>query len=317
MSHSKYHLWSRVIVFCLLLMALASPAFAANKTQTVVILTNHNTEAHQQLSSFFEAHLRNRYPALEIAQYLLDDDTKKNNTTFREIRQRNPAIILALGSSAIRSGLEAFPGTPLVASMVINEESFTLSNQATGVLLKLPAQTHFLWLKRFLPSVKNVGVLYDPNENSTWIQEAEEAARLNGLKLVAITVESPQNLPQALKAISRSTEVLIGIPDTTVYSRNTVKMVLLSTFRNRIPFVGLSQSWVKAGALYSLDWDYGDIGTQCGAIAGQILAGTPPSTIPPQIPKSQPRFSINMKTARHMNLDIDSSLVAGASSIYE
>ncbi|MFO0732606.1 MAG: ABC transporter substrate binding protein [Nitrospiraceae bacterium] len=52
---------------------------------------------------------------------------------------------------------------------------------------------------------------------------------------------------------------------------HTAEPILLSTFRNKIPLAGLSTSWVKAGALYALDRDYLDIGSQCGEIAGKIL----------------------------------------------
>ena len=49
----------------------------------------------------------------------------------------------------------------------------------------------------------------------------------------------------------------------------TAEPILLSTLKNKIPLVGLSSSWVKAGALYALDRDYVDIGLQSGELAGQ------------------------------------------------
>ena len=86
--------------------------------------------------------------------------------------------------------------------------------------------------------------------------------------------------------------------------------------RNRIPFVGLSQTWVKAGALYALDRDYEDIGAQCGELAVKILQGTSPSALPPVTPRKVV-YSINLRTARHMKLDISPGALRDAQAVIE
>ena len=96
-----------------------------------------------------------------------------------------------------------------------------------------------------------------------------------------------------------------------VLNRQTAKAVLLSSFHNRIPFVGLSSAWVKAGALYALNWDYSDIGAQSGEIALRVLQGTPPGTIPP-VPPRKVQYALNLKTASHMKLDLTPQLIDAA-----
>ncbi|MCA9452115.1 MAG: hypothetical protein KC584_05745, partial [Nitrospira sp.] len=64
-------------------------------------------------------------------------------------------------------------------------------------------------------------------------------------------VETPQELPDALDSLPGNADVLWGFTDSVVFSPETVKGILLFSFRNRIPFVGLSTSWVKAGAVYA------------------------------------------------------------------
>ena len=94
-------------------------------------------------------------------------------------------------------------------------------------------------------------------------------------------------------------------------------MVLLSSFRNKIPFIGLSKSWVKAGALYSLEWDYPDIGKQCAVVASQILNGKNVYDIPARKMSGNATYSLNTRTVRHMKLDIGSEIIDGASFVFK
>ena len=169
--------------------------------------------------------------------------------------------------------------------------------------------------RRFLPGVDRAVILYNPQENSHWIDGITKTAKQLDIEIEAIPVESVKQLPAALKALCRKGNVLLGLPDDTVYSGTTAEAVLLSTFRNRIPFAGLSPSWVKAGALYSLGWDYMDLGRQCGTIAGKILAGTPVADIAPVSPEKV-RYEVNLKTADHLRLTIDPGLIQGATVVH-
>jgi putative ABC transport system substrate-binding protein len=78
----------------------------------------------------------------------------------------------------------------------------------------------------------------------------------------------------------------------------------------------VSFSWVKAGALYALNRDYRDIGAQCGELAAKVLAGTPVSSLPPAAPRKVV-YSVNLKTANHMKLEIAQALVDGAQQAFK
>lgn len=49
-----------------------------------------------------------------------------------------------------------------------------------------------------------------------------------------------------------SSDVLLATPDIQIYNRRTIKNVLLQSYRKRIPVIGFSASFVKAGALAAL-----------------------------------------------------------------
>jgi len=101
-----------------------------------------------------------------------------------------------------------------------------------------------------------------------------------------------------------------------VLNRKTVKPLLLFSFRNKIPFIGVSAAWVKAGAFYALDRDYHDIGIQCGEMVNEILHGAAVETIPPAYPRNMP-YSLNKKTARLMHMPIEQTLVDNAEKVFK
>jgi putative ABC transport system substrate-binding protein len=171
-------------------------------------------------------------------------------------------------------------------------------------------------MRRLLPEANRIGVLFDPAQNQAWVDSARRVAEREGLELIPIAVKHATELPAALKNLDREADVLWAIPDKTVYSGKTLKQVLLSSFRSRIPVVGLSGAWVKAGAFYALDRDYRDLGQQSGAMAEKLLKGTSPAAVKPETP-TVAVYSLNLKTARHMKITIGDELVAGAVNAYE
>jgi putative ABC transport system substrate-binding protein len=230
-------------------------------------------------------------------------------------REQRPSAIFSLGTRAAESAQTVFPDDPLVAAMILKESSFKRIKDHTGIPLQFSAETQLHWLKKFLPEAKRVGILYDPALNSDWVKEAENAAQKTGNEIIAFEVSTPKQLKSGLKHIGNNADVLLAIPDQTVYSGKTSKHVLLYTYRNRIPFVGLSAPWVKAGALYALGVDYRDLGRQAAELIKKNLDGgafenaiSPPEKV---------TYTINSKIKDYLHLKISPDLIKGASRIFE
>ncbi len=229
--------------------------------------------------------------------------------------QASPALLLALGEVALEQAAIRFPDTPMVAGMILDHRLLEKIHHATGVLLGLPLATQLDWLQRLLPEARVFGVLYDPALNRELIQHAAILAKQRRLTLEEQPVEGPQALPEALKYLPQNIDVIWGLPDATVLTPQTAKQLLLFSFRNRIPLVGPSEAWTKAGALFALDRDYRDMGRQCADLALRIMAGTPAASLPPEHPR-QVVLSINTKTAAHMKIPLPMDILGLATKVY-
>ena len=299
----------------LIMLLIAYPHASARNRPAIIIVSSSQLKAYHLVIQGFQKLINQQIPEAEVETFFLGPDLPKNRVTLEKIKSKTPTLLFTLGTKATQEIQAIHPERPQVVTMVLKDSILKQSTQATGVVLNFPPKIHLSWLQRLLPDANRVYLLYNPQENRTLFAEMKQAADGYQLELHGIPLESVSQLPAALKSVGRQADILLGLPDQTVYSSKTAKAILLSTFRNRIPFAGLSRYWVKAGALYALDWDYQDLGRQCGEMASRILTGTPVADIPP-VPPRTVRYVINMKTADHLRLNIAPSLIQDATEVF-
>jgi len=232
----------------------------------------------------------------------------------------NSRLILALGSKAINlipSNQDNFRHTPdIISTLTLNNDLLQNTPNLTGIAIQASAQSQLNWHKRILPGAKRIGVLYDPKNSQALIEQLNEIAPTFDLEIIAVAVHSPTEITAALKRLGREADSILSIPDTSVYSGKTAKAILLFSYRNKIPFIGMSRAWVKAGAIYALDWDYFAIGQQCAELAIAILAGKKAGTIPIQYPNSE-QYLLNLKTAEQLKIDFSTEIINGAREVFQ
>jgi putative ABC transport system substrate-binding protein len=307
---------SAAILLAVVLGALAGATPLAAAGRPVVVLTSSDAAPYTEALGGLQEFLAGQETEVALEIRSLKGDAAKAAEAVAELKGKAPALLVTLGSLATKAACDQVTQTPIVAGLVLNASEFHEVANVTGVALEFPVATELQWLQRFLPGHDRVGVLFNPGENGQKVERAAEVARDMGIELIAQPVNTPQDLPGALKGLARRIDVLWGMPDSVVFSRKTAKAILLFSFRNRIPLVGLSGAWVKAGALYSLERDYRDLGAQCGEMALQILAGEPVGSIPSALPRKV-AYSLNQKTARHVKLKLSKDLVSGAKQVFE
>ncbi len=309
---------------CRIFVVLAAVACVAGgaegapavRNARIAVIVSHDDAPYKDALAGFQKSVERSGVKSSFQVHSLQGDAGRARAALEEVRQRGADVVFAIGALAAQTAARGLPGIPIVAGLVLNADDLAGAGNATGVFLDLPPETEFAWLKRILPDQKNVGVLYSPARSQRRVDAAAQAAKAVGLTLHVRGVGSPSEIPDALESLGRRADVLWGIPDPDVINPQTAKPILLFSFRNRIPFVGLSRSWVRAGALYALDRDYADIGEQCGQMALKILQSAPVSAVSPE-PARKVVYAVNLRTARHMKLNIPEAIVRGAAEVID
>lgn len=295
----------------------AAPAVAAIKHGVRIgILVSHEAAPYQEAVAGFRKHLAQCAPGATFEVYPLQGDGAKAGAALAQAKGSGLDLLFTVGSVATQAATRAALGVPIVGALILNAAELNDAPNATGVVLELPIETELQWLRRLLPEQRRVGLLYSPAQDPANIAAAVKTARAMGLTLLAQKVNSPMDLSDELDSLADRADVLFGLADPAVLNPQTAKPILLFSFRHSIPFVGLSRSWVKAGALYALDRDYADIGGQGGELACKLLQGARPASLPPVHPRKVV-YAINLKTAQHMKLSIPEPLLRGAAEVIE
>jgi putative ABC transport system substrate-binding protein len=306
--------WLAIFAVAVLALSL-SPGSAVCGDVRIAVITSQDTPPYQDVATGFREFLKMEGVIADFDHYMLSGNAGKASEVMRDIKQQPPRLILTIGTLATQTALREADDIPVIAGLVSNLDDLRKSKNATGVVLDFPIVTQFEWMHKLVPEIKIIGVLYNPKENQTKIDAAIQAAKKEGLTLVPKEVDTPRALPDALESLARNVDLLWGITDQLVLSPQTAEAILLFSFRNGVPFAGLSSSWVKAGALYALDRDYKDLGAQCGELAIKILLGTKPNTLS-IVPPRRILYSLNQKTADHMKLEFSPLIIKNAQQVF-
>lgn len=283
----------------------------AEKAARILIISNDNGLPYREAIAGFRVQIAATEKPIITEQTLRQIQA----TGSAAIGQLKSDLIFALGNESLKWASQQTKQIPIVATMVLKENTPKQASNITTVSLGYSLETQFRWMRKFFPHQNSVAILYNPVENAATINMATQICQQAGLKLVAIPVPTPKELPFALEQLAANVEVLLAIPDETVMSVNTAKEVLLASFRNKVPMVGLSENWVKSGAFYALSWDYNDLGAQSALQAQKILNGTPVSAVPPEHPRKV-TYSVNAKIAEHMKMEIPNEILKNAKSVF-
>lgn len=294
---------------------IASPDSACAESGRIVVLSGQDLKPYQDVLAGLQQSLTKQGINLAVEIHAAQGAPSTANV-LGDIKKNGARLVVTLGSAATQAAVREVGQVPILATMIVTADDIKAASNATAVLLDFPLDLQMQWLHRIVPAANTVGVLFNPKENQTKVNHALRIAKENGLSLVTQAVDTPRALPDALENLSRHVDALWGISDSVVMTPQTAEPILLSTLRNKIPLAGLSASWVKAGALYALDRDYLDIGNQCGDIAGKILGGTSASSLAPIFPRKV-TYSVNLKTAGAMNLELPQDVVRGATHIFQ
>ncbi len=304
------------ICLCFLILLSRAPVTVAG--ELVIALKGLEVKPYQTALKGFKETLRKKNYDLNVEEYVLKDDTGGKDGLLAEIKKKSPRLIVTLGSAATSYIAKDIKDTPVVFCMVLNPtasgfiQSMNASgNNVTGASLDIPLEVQFEALRSLIPPAKKVGVIYNPSETESVIQEATRAAEQIGLELVSIPIISKEEVPKALRTLDGKVDALWSVADSTVFSPGSTKFILLHTLRNKIPFVGLSPAFVKAGALMALAADYQEVGTQCGELAVRVLSGYQPSSLPITMPQSITMY-LNLNTAEILGLEVPSAQMKGA-----
>jgi putative tryptophan/tyrosine transport system substrate-binding protein len=238
-----------------------------------------------------------------------------------------PDVIVATGSSAVGSLLQATRAVPIVFVQVAEpvgagfvETLPRPGGNATGFMMyEYGIGTKWLeLLKEIAPGVKRVAFLQTPSIPSGPGQfgAMQGSASSLGVEVRPIRVGDAGELERVITAFAHSSNGGLIVGAGTVGLGALRHEIIKLAARHRLPAVYSDLVFVTEGGLLAYGPDRVDQFRRAAGYVDRILKGEKPADLPVQAPTKY-ELVINLKTAKALGLTVPNSLLARADEVIE
>jgi putative ABC transport system substrate-binding protein len=267
----------------------------------IAILRSSDLKAYNEAVEGFKA----TAPTAAIyAEYDLRGDLERGRQLARKIRASDSSLVIAVGLKAALAAKLEIVDTPVLYMMILDPLKHRLNaDNMTGILLDIPIDRQFKILRAFFPTLRRIGMLYDPDKTASKLKEAEPQAASYEFHLQGFPVANEKEIPQQLRVLLSESEALWLVPDSTVLTDESIRFILESALTKQVPVAGFSSEFTRLGALLSMSIDYGEVGREAGQLAKRILSGEQQLPLKP-VSVKRIKITVNQRTAGYLGMTI-------------
>jgi len=253
-----------------------------------------------------------------------DDKYDRLPALAADLVRRRVDLIVALGTTpgalAAKAATQTIPivfvvGTDPVEVGLVPSLARPNGN-VTGVSLlvvELLAKNLSL-MHELVPSASSIGVLINPanpREAEAETRDAQTAARMLGVRSLALYASTPSEIETAFETLVREGAGGLVVTGEAFFFFQRDQIAALAA-RYKVPAIGLPGE----GLLMAYGANVADMYRQGGVYAGRILKGANPADLPVVQP-TKLQLIINMKTAKTLGITFPTGLLVRADEVIE
>lgn len=229
-----------------------------------------------------------------------------------------PDVLVGIATPTAQALANATKDIPVVFSAVTDPVGAKLvgsmekpGGNVTGLSDLSPVAQHVQVMRDILPSLKTIGVVYNPGEPNavSLVDLLKSSAAAAGLKVVEGTASRTAEIGTAAQAVAAEADMIYAITDNTVAS--AIAAVIKAANAANTPVFGATADYVDKGAVASVGFDYYQVGYQTADYVVKILRGAAPSSLPARVAEGTD-IVINPGAAQKLGVKLPASLVAKA-----
>jgi len=260
---------------------------------------------------------------LIIEKRFVDDSPQRGRELAAALQALPVALILASGTTMIRSARDGAPATPIVminAGDALGSGFIASLARPGGYLTGTTAAGEEVLAKQLellsaaAPQAKTIGVLLNRANpaNDFFFNALFARARELGLQLERIEIAHVGQLDAAVARAKGAPLLVLGDP---MFIRERTRIAELS-IAHRVPGIFGARDYVAAGGLMSYNSSYAWHWRTAAGFVDKILKGAKPGDLPVQQP-TQFELAINLKTAKAIGITIPPALLQLANEVIE
>lgn len=227
---------------------------------------------------------------------------------FEREMAHNPVLTVAVGSEAVQAVQAQGLGGATVSTMTLHADEETDSGRRSkvkaGIYLDLPVALLLSALGRVLPNKRRIGVIRNPARPGPSVGGLRAQAAEHSFDAVVAECPTAEDLLPGFLRLRGKVDVVICLPDTLLYNSATIRPLILASLENRLPIIGFSAGFVRAGAALGIYPDFRNIGRQTADLVRRCLSASCNSFEGPR----SVSVAVNPKVVRLLGLDLSGDL---------
>lgn len=144
-----------------------------------------------------------------------------------------------------------------------------------------PVDATFRIAQAINPQLAKVGVAHNPSESNSrrFMELTRASCKARGVVLLEAAVENSSGVIEAIQStLSRGAEAVFVPGDTTVSS--VMDSIIATAAKAGVPVFTVVPGAADRGTLFDVGFDFREVGLLAGRLAGDLLRGTDPATVP-------------------------------------
>jgi len=254
---------------------------------------------------------------------LAEGKTERLPALAADLVQLKVDAIITFGDPAIRAAQQATRTIPIIAAtddlvgagLVASLARPGGNTTGVSILASELNVKRLELLKRALPKVSRVAVLWDPGTGRFHLVALEAAARSLGVELQILEVRRPEDFRRAFEAAKKARAGALNVLASPFLYGHRQTIIDLAA-KNRLPAIYQWREMAEAGGLMSYGPTLSELLRLCAAVLDRILKGAKPGNLPVEQP-TKFELVINLKTAKALGLTIPQSVLIRADEVIQ
>jgi len=235
----------------------------------------------------------------ELVELPSDKDTLKKQ--LQDLNKAKAPLAVAVGTRAAMVAREMLTEVPVLFTYAVDNSTTQLRGpQMRGINYTIRAQDQLQILRRIYPSLRRLGVVYNPSNSGFEVNWMEEAAQSAGVTLLKFRVDVDQDIERALTSLTGKIDMLWMPDDPMLLRVENLREILRYSLRDNTPLYTFSPVHVNSGASLSLSPSGRAAGAQLAVMASKVLLGTPVESLPMEWPKTL-EVGLNLAILKRIN----------------
>lgn len=300
----------------LLLLLPLAPGVAAEPYSILIVESGTETVYQQVVASLREAisltcrELANSCTAPRLVEKRLDDESLKSAPPADRARWD---LVISIGLKAAKYVASRHYQAAVLHTLIPRTAAAELDlrpdtyDRHSAIFIDQPIERSLGLIGFIKPARRRLGVLLGPSTLDLRPEVTAAAGRLD-IALEVETASATRDVGRAIRRILKKSDVLLALPDPLIYNRQTIINILLSSYHSRVPVIGFSAAYVKAGAIAAVYSSPGDIGRHIGDLVWRILNRSSRGLPPPEYPRYF-HVTTNRQVAHSLGIDLPAAEV--------